>query len=170
MSRLASCVAALLTDAERAASLPRGRATSGTPGTGMFWAGAVRGARRQRYVPGRHSWNWRVTDTLGRMSAPASDHRHNIGGTNLRAAVVTAGPGPGRRAATDPSSVAALEGHHPGGVGTAPAPRGERGGTRGRRFITAEQDRVRFAPHLPWRDVTSATGCLDAGAAGRPGA
>ncbi|MGO1948719.1 MAG: ROK family protein [Mycobacteriaceae bacterium] len=78
----------------------------------------------------------------------------DIGGTNLRAAVVDAD---GRvldiEQLPTPSSVGALEKaisnavsalrsrHEVVAVGLAVAG-----------FITAEQDRVRFAPHLPWRD------------------
>jgi len=97
----------------------------------------------------------RVTDTLGRMSAPASlTIGIDIGGTNLRAAVVTPqGQVLDVEQLPTPSSVAALEKaitlvvsalrqrHGVSAVGLAVAG-----------FITAEQDRVRFAPHLPWRD------------------
>ncbi len=96
-----------------------------------------------------------MTDILGQMSATSSlTIGIDIGGTNLRAAVVSPdGQILDVEQLPTPSSVEALEKgitlvvsalrerHEVSAVGLAVAG-----------FITAEQDRVRFAPHLPWRD------------------
>jgi glucokinase len=99
-----------------------------------------------------------VTDNLREMSEssapPPLSIGIDIGGTNLRAAVVSPDgviidieqlPTPSTVGALEKAialAVSALQQRHEvSGVGLAVAG-----------FVDADQDRVRFAPHLPWRD------------------
>ncbi|WP_010122279.1 ROK family protein [Corynebacterium nuruki] len=92
---------------------------------------------------------------MSEMESTAATIGIDIGGTNLRAAVVSpAGEILDIEQLPTPSSVAALETaidhvvtllrvrNEVSAVGLAVAA-----------FITADQSRVRFAPHLPWRDI-----------------